>query len=103
LATALGTATQDGAKYSSTSSSSTTGFLNLSVQFIVPKRTAPTIVIYDGTGASGVCTRGVFGVSNSNGQTVASQDANEFAFLVYSSGSSNSGFITFQFTASSEL
>jgi len=98
-ATSLGLATTGGG-----STGSTTSFIGGNSQrFTVPKRTAPTVTVYDPAGNSGVCQRWQLGVSNVNNQNWVTDTPSATVFAGYSgSGSSTSG-VNYHYTASAEL
>ena len=82
----------------------TTGAILAPVWFSVPKRTAPTVTIYDGnSGTINQITRNTPGVGSQGGQTASTQGTNTRVVQVFSnSGNSHSG-LAFYWTASSEL
>ncbi len=104
IGTVPATATGSGAVYSSGSNGGlTTSFLSDGKGFIVSKRAAPTMTIYDQSGNSGKCNREYFGVSSTANSTVVVALEGNNNFLVYSSGSANSMSISYHYVASAEL
>jgi len=98
-ATSLGVATTGGG-----STGSTTSFIGGNSQrFTVPKRTAPTVTVYDPAGTSGVCQRWQLGVSNVNGQNWATGTPSATMFDGYSGSGSNTSGVIYHYTASAEL
>ncbi len=88
---------------SSSEGPQTTGYLGTSLHF---RRMAsnPTITFYDLAGNLGKCTRGVFGVGESSNQPIAASYIGENgAGLIYSTGTSNSKYITFHYLATAEM
>jgi hypothetical protein len=81
----------------------TTSFLSDGKGFIVSKRAAPTMTIYDQSGNSGKCNREYFGVSSTANSTVVATLEGNNNFIVYSSGSVNSMSISYHYVASAEL
>jgi hypothetical protein len=82
---------------------STTSFLSDGLTYKVTKRGTPTLVIYDGLGASGKCSRENFGVTNTNGSSVTTSVEGNNNALIYSSGTASSNSIAYHYTISSEL
>ena len=84
--------------------SGTTSFLSGPlITFEVEKRTTPTIVLYDGSGNSGKCTRYQLGLGDSNNENVYTADIGSTGLYTYSaSGASRSG-VGVHFTADAEL
>ena len=84
--------------------SGTTSFLSGPlITFEVEKRTTPTIVLYDGSGNSGKCTRYQLGLADSNNENVNTADIGSTGLYTYSaSGASRSG-VGVHFTADAEL
>jgi hypothetical protein len=75
-----------------------------SASFRVTKRAAPTVVLYDGTGASGTVTQN--GIVNGVAATAANVNVSGFTFINRTSGSFTTTFgypIIAGYTASSEL
>ncbi len=105
IGTVPGTATDNGAVIAGGGATgATTSFISgNSPQFQVPKRTAPTVTIYDNAGNAGKCQRWQLGVSNTNNQNVAVGNNSERSFLLYSDGTSNATGVQFHYTASAEL
>ena len=98
-ATSLGVATSGGG-----STGSTTSFIGGNGQrFTVPKRTAPTVTVYDPAGNSGVCQRWQLGVSNVNNQNWVTDTPSATAFSGYSGSGSNTSGVNYHYTASAEL
>jgi len=98
-ATSLGVATSGGG-----STGSTTSFIGGNGQrFTVPKRTAPTVTVYDLAGNSGVCQRWQLGVSNVNNQNWVTDTPSATAFSGYSGSGSNTSGVNYHYTASAEL
>jgi len=98
-ATSLGAATSGGG-----STGSTTSFIGGNGQrFTVPKRTAPTVTVYDLAGNSGVCQRWQLGVSNVNNQNWVTDTPSATAFSGYSGSGSNTSGVNYHYTASAEL
>jgi hypothetical protein len=99
-----GSASTGGLVYSSGSNGGlTTSFLSDGKGFIVSKRAAPTMTIYDQSGNSGRCNREYFGVSTTANSTVVATLEGNNNFIVYSSGSVNSMSISYHYVASAEL
>ena len=84
--------------------SGTTSFLSGPlITFEVEKRTTPTIVLYDGSGNSGKCTRYQLALGDSNNENVNTADIGSTGLYTYSaSGASRSG-VGVHFTANAEL
>jgi len=98
-ATSLGVATSGGG-----STGSTTSFIGGNGQrFTVPKRTAPTVTVYDLAGNSGVCQRWQLGVSNVNNQNWVTDTPSATVFSGYSGSGSNTSGVNYHYTASAEL
>jgi hypothetical protein len=86
------------------STGSTTSFIGGNSQrFTVPKRTAPTVTVYDPAGNSGVCQRWQLGVSNVNNQNWVTGTPSATCFDGYSGSGSNTSGVTYHYTASAEL
>jgi hypothetical protein len=99
-----GSASTGGLVYSSGSNGGvTTSFLTDGKGFIVSKRAAPTMTIYDQSGNSGKVNREYFGVSTTANSTVVATLEGNNNFLVYSSGTANSMSISYHYVASAEL
>jgi len=104
IGTVPATATGSGAIYSAGSNGGlTTSYLSDGKGFIVSKRAAPTMTIYDQSGNSGKCNREYFGVSTTANSTVVSTLEGNNNFIVYSSGTANSMSISYHYVASAEL
>ena len=103
--TVAGTATGTGSVVTAGNQSApTTNAIGASSLFIVPKRTAPTITIYDPvSGNSGVGSRTLFGSGATGNQTVTSQGIGDKSWQVYSSSGVNANSIYYHYTASAEL
>ena len=86
------------------STGSTTSFIGGNSQrFTVPKRTAPTVTVYDPAGTSGVCQRWQLGVSNVNNQNWVTGTPSATCFDGYSGSGSNTSGVIYHYTASAEL
>jgi hypothetical protein len=83
--------------------STTTGYIETSIQWKVNKRGTPTVTIYDMAGNSGKCTRLSTGVGTSDNQTVATAVEGETSSSVFSSGSASANCLQYHYVSSSEL
>ena len=103
--TAPATATESNMSLSSQNiGAATTSYIGAWIPFKITKRGAPTMTFYDtSSGASGKCNRFTLGGTDNAAQNITQQDAGVSGFSVYSSGTSSSAGIKFQWTASSEL
>jgi len=105
IGTVPGTATYLGAAVvGGGSTGSTASFIGGNSQkFTVPKRTAPTVTVYDPAGTSGVCQRWQLGVANINGQNWVTGTPSAIGFDGYSGSGSNTSGVVYHYTASAEL
>ena len=91
-----------------TSTTSMTGISTVSyilsyVAYKVPKRTAPTLTIYDLAGNVNKCTRGYVAVGAADNSVVTTQNISANGYQLYSTGTYNATNLDFNYTASAEL
>tara|TARA_Y100000296_G_scaffold81304_1_gene108269 strand:- start:53 stop:994 length:942 start_codon:yes stop_codon:yes gene_type:complete len=102
--TAPGSTTNDGLiAGSGAAGQTTTGELYTSNGFAVPKRTTPTMTIYDGSGNSGKCNRINLGVSTSTNQTAGSLYGSQGRITVNSSSGDTASAMSYHYEADAEL
>jgi hypothetical protein len=104
IATNPGSVTAVGAAFSSQNvGATTTAYIGMGVSYKVPKRAAPTLSVWDESGNSGKCRRFTLGIGHTDNSNFFAEVIGQNGFLAYSSGSSNSAGIGFQWVASAEL
>ena len=82
----------------------TTSFLSGPViTFEVEKRTTPTIVLYDGSGNSGKCTRYQLSLGDSNNENINAADIGSTSLYTYSANGASRTGVGVHFTADAEL
>jgi hypothetical protein len=101
--TAVGTASANGLRHSSTLSAGTTGYLNHSLLFACHKRATPTLTIYDNAGNSGALSRGTFGVGETNNSNASVDVDTEKSAHIFSNTGDSHRVIYYHFQAVAEL
>ena len=80
-----------------------TGEIAMGIYFLTPKRTTPTITLYDRSGNSGKCSRADLGTAEHTNQTASAVHTGENSFAVSSGSGSTGATIHCHFEASAEL
>jgi hypothetical protein len=99
-----GTATLVGVRHGSGVAGQTgTGEIAMGVNFLTPKRTTPTMVLYDRSGNSGKCSRADLGTAEHTNQTASAVHTGENSFAVSSGSGSTGATIHCHFEAKAEF
>ena len=99
-----GTATLVGVRHGSGVAGQTgTGEIAMGIYFLTPKRTTPTITLYDRLGNSGKCSRADLGTAEHTNSTASAVHTGENAFAVSSGSGSAGSTMHCHFEAAAEL
>ena len=99
-----GSATLVGVRHGSGVAGQTgTGEIAMGIYFLTPKRTTPTITLYDRSGNSGKCSRADLGTAEHTNQTASAVHTGENSFAVSSGSGSTGATIHCHFEAAVEL